>query len=169
MYGSELEEALLYDPFTKHLLRGIFAADNLPRLIDKPCLIVANTDSLKKAGTHWVAFYFDSFGRGEYFDSYGLPPYIPEHREFLQRNCTRWTHNNVQLQGLMSKVCGEYCVLYLAHRARGLFPYEFVNTFKTFNSYEKNDNFVRNMFKSKFKNVRHTRKYFKGQCCCSKR
>ena len=27
-----------------------------------------------KPGEHWIAVYFKNRGRGEYFDSYGLPP-----------------------------------------------------------------------------------------------
>ena len=48
--------------------------------------MVANTDPSSKPGTHWVAFYFPSKGKGEFFDSYGHPPiyYNNSFKNFLK-------------------------------------------------------------------------------------
>ena len=46
-----------------------------PKVIDRfPCGFVANTDPSDEPGAHWVAFYFQSERKGEFFDSYGKPP-----------------------------------------------------------------------------------------------
>ena len=38
-----------------------------------PSAYVINSETHDQPGEHWVAVYFDQHGRGEYFDSYGLP------------------------------------------------------------------------------------------------
>ena len=52
-----------------------FAADELPKVMNAfPCGFVANTDPSTEPETLWVAFYFPSREKGEFFDSYGYPP-----------------------------------------------------------------------------------------------
>jgi hypothetical protein len=55
---------------------------------------------------------------GEYFDSLGEPPEAP-FRTFLHRQCTRWIYTDRQLQSVVSRFCGHYCIFYCLHRARG--------------------------------------------------
>lgn len=169
MYGVDLEEALLCDKWTKDLLVGVFAADKLPCAITRPAILIANTDPQRKPGAHWVAFYIDEFGRGEFFDSYGLPPLVREHRQFLDRHCSSWTYNGKGLQGLNSKVCGEYCVLYLAHRARGLSLSEFLWYFKKFQTPCQNDAWVKKQFTKYFGQcIKPQRVMCRSQCCCAR-
>ena len=74
MNTLQLERALKHNTFTKKIFVGVFAADELPTLNTFPCGFVANTDPSTEPGTHWVAFYFPSREKGEFFDSYGHPP-----------------------------------------------------------------------------------------------
>ena len=88
----------------------------------------ANTDPSTEPGTHWVAFYFPSEEKGESFDSYGQPPeqYRDLFRDFLEPY--EWQFNTRKLQSAWSDVCGQYCIFYLSHRARGLSMNKIVQT-----------------------------------------
>ena len=72
MNTRQLERALKRNAYTKKIFAGVFPADEVPEIIDTfPCGFVANTDPSTEPGTHWVAFYFPSREKGEFFDSYG--------------------------------------------------------------------------------------------------
>ena len=97
---------------------GTFACDHLPRAVDKPAALVVNTDPAHMPGTHWVCIYIEN-DRGEYFDSYGLPPTGDYFTNFLRNNCKKWIWNKKQLQSLDSTVCGQWCISFLTARGRG--------------------------------------------------
>lgn len=138
------------DQHVAPFFEGVYAADTLPRHVHKrPALLIANTDPISREGQHWVAFYIGEHGEGEFWDSYGFPPLVSHHRKFLNRLCKKWTFNHTSLQAIDSQVCGEYCVLYLVHRAHGHSLHDFVK--KLFCSHpEKNDLTVRRLFKRMF-------------------
>ena len=53
---------------------GVFPSDKLPKTIEKyPCGFVVNTYQGNEPGTHWLAFYFPSERKREFFDSFGHP------------------------------------------------------------------------------------------------
>ena len=107
MNTLQLKRALERDTFTKKIFGGVFAADELPKTFDTfPYGFVANTDPSTEPGTHWVAFYFPSRDKGEFFDSYGYPP---EHYGFESYKIETW--NKYKLQSSWSNVCGQYCIL----------------------------------------------------------
>ena len=97
-----------------------------------------NTDPASKPGSHWVALYVDSYRRGEYFDSYGMPPKIPALLAFLKRNCDTWQYNERRVQGLFSSVCGQFCVYFLLNRAGGTPMEEILARFSP-EDFEEND------------------------------
>lgn len=97
---------------------AVYAANRLPLSISYPCAIIVNTDPDSKPGTHWIAIYIDKFQNGEYFDSYGLPPFVSQHKKFLRANCKKFLYNTKEMQSLDSNVCGQYCLLYLYFRSR---------------------------------------------------
>ena len=73
MNTLQIKRALERNAFTKKIFGGVFAADELPKLNTFPCGFVANTDPSTEPGTHWVAFYFPSRDKGEFFDSSATP------------------------------------------------------------------------------------------------
>ena len=74
MNTLQLKRALERNTFTKKIFGGVFAADELPRVMNTfPCGFVANTDPSTEPGMSWVAFYFPSRDKGEFFDSAATP------------------------------------------------------------------------------------------------
>ena len=134
MNTLQLERALKHNTFTKKIFVGVFAADELSDLDTFPCGFVVNTDPSTEPGTHWVAFYFPSRDKGEFFDSYGHPP---EHygEPFTVYNVE--TINSHKLQSSWSNVCGHYCIFYLYHKSRGYSMSKIVNMFSS--NVDKND------------------------------
>ena len=109
------------DRFTKHHFRGVFACDQLPKqYMPRPSALVINTDPADKPGQHWVAIYITQDGVGEYFDSYGKGPNIPQIEHFLRKNAKSFIYNRRHLQGTFSTVCGQYTIFFLLHRCREL-------------------------------------------------
>ena len=108
MNTLQLKRALERNPFTKKTFRGVFAADELPEIINTfPYRFVANTDPSTEPGTLGLAFYFPSREKGEFFYSYGYPP---EHYDETFKFETIETWNNRKLQSSWSEVCGQYCI-----------------------------------------------------------
>ena len=99
------------------LLIGIFAADKLPRRLPvrRPLLMVCNTDPHNKPGEHWIAMYLNKDGTGEYFDSFGGTP-LPIFNDFLELHCSEYVFSNEQLQSVLSRFCGHYCVFYCLYK-----------------------------------------------------
>lgn len=147
MDGYTLDKIMRQDKHVAPYFAGVFAADTLPiRLHQRPALLICNTDPVSKPGTHWVAFYIGKHGEGEFWDSYGMPPIVPLHRKFLDRMCKKWTHNPTSLQAIDSLVCGEYCALYLFHRAHGHTLDCFVKKYFDAKDPHKNDAVVEKLF-----------------------
>jgi hypothetical protein len=119
MFSSQIVNALTTDPHVSNCFEGVFPCDKLPQNVDFPSAFVANTDPSNEKGEHWVCYYFDKNGNAEYFDSFGLPPSNCQLYNFFQRNGKLHKYNDVQIQGLTSDSCGQYCIAILANRARG--------------------------------------------------
>lgn len=126
--------------------RGVYASNQLPYKVSKPCMIVANTDPDTAPGTHWVAFFVNENGFGTYFDSFGRPP-KNQHRNFIQRNCSSWTYNSTSLQDVTSSVCGQYCLVYLKH----MLSFDSLNAFVSlFSSNSKKNDYVLKLLFAKY-------------------
>lgn len=172
MDGLTLERVIRKDPHASRIFEGVFASDTLPhRLKSRPALLIVNSDPISKPGTHWLAISIDAEGRGEFFDSYGLKPYIPGHRRFLNRMCKSWKYNNFDLQALRSTVCGQYCVMYLLFKAHGYTLHDFVTQFFS-DDCNNNDRVVANMFKRYSKKITLCKDFSakrNHQSCCERR
>jgi hypothetical protein len=173
MYTSQIHRALMADPYVSQYFEGVFPCDLLPKKIGYPCAVVANTDPVSEKGEHWVAYHFDNSGQAEYFDSYGFPP--PEDSDltaFLEDNCVKWKYNKVWLQGIDSNVCGQYCIAFLARRARGHSLTDIVTNYRGQQPGD-NDQAVASIVNSTY-NITTTNTPTvqqtggMGQCCCSK-
>ena len=106
---------------------GVFSADNLP---EKTRLLLVNTDPSHRPGRHWVCMYVDNDGYGEYFDSFGDPP-TANFERYLNRHCSSWKCNRGQLQSVISRFCGHYCIYYCMLRSRGVDMCKIVSSFST--------------------------------------
>ncbi|CAB3981379.1 ADP-dependent glucokinase [Paramuricea clavata] len=105
MNTAQITHALEQDPVTSKKFCGVFPSDKLPQTINRyPCGFVANTDPSSKPGTHWVAFYFPSEEKGEFFDSYGHAPeyYRESFGDFLKSRA--WDFNRRKLQSAWSDI-----------------------------------------------------------------
>jgi hypothetical protein len=144
---------------------GVYAADTLPKKYSKPAAFIANTDEQGKPGTHWVAIFIPKAGKSEYFDSYGLSPFVKSHLSFLNKE--NWTYNKIEMQSLTSNVCGHYCLMFLASRMNG-------HTLKSFQSLFTKDLFANDLqvltcSKKVLKHLRlSTCSQSGGQYCCAK-
>jgi hypothetical protein len=109
---------------------GVFPCDILPDVETLPAGLVINTHPSTKPGEHWIAIYIDKDGHGDYFDSYGN---VPQHKSiisFLNINCPNgWNSNRITLQSVTGETCGQYCVLYLIMRSRGLSNQDYLRMF----------------------------------------
>lgn len=106
--------------------RGTFSRDTIP---DVTGLMIVNTDPSHLPGTHWIAIFIDPRRqRGEYFDSFGRPP--DEHfNNYMNAHCSNWIYNKRQLQSIVSKYCGYYCVVYCLLRSAGKDMISFIKIF----------------------------------------
>lgn len=112
MLGENIQRVLTRDVFTKHMYKGVFSRDLIPRVLNSPYCIVINTDLSTGRGIHWVAVYGDEHSV-EFFDSFGFPPEQYE----IKIGCD--LTNQKILQCTNSQTCGYYCLYYLLFRCRG--------------------------------------------------
>ena len=119
------------DRFLRSRLRdfdGVFGVDNLPK---DPHLLVCNTDPSDKPGLHWIAIYIEN-GRGDFFDSFGRRPNADFER-YMNRHCSSWNFNDKQLQSVVNKLCGYYCIYFCILRSRDVDMCKIVRSFSSDN------------------------------------
>ena len=137
MRGYDIANVLKKDILSRRVFKGVFPRDvlqHLPVNSRHPSAYIINTASHNEPGEHWVAVWLHG-GRGEYFDSYGLPP-IKEHIEkFMKKHCRYYQWNRRVLQGILSNTCGHYCLYYILQKARGHSMDRICARFNTFSHY----------------------------------
>ena len=143
---------------------GVSLSDILPQqAIARSGTLTVNTDPHTEGGSHWLAIHLLSRSHSSfYFDTYGLPPFIPSIESFINRNIIVRNYNTIQLQGLTSTVCGKYCCLFALYMDRGYTPRRFVGLLTTASA----DRAVSDMFASEFGPLRSLSR--RGQCCGSR-
>jgi len=115
----------------RHALRifpqfdDIYSSNTLP---PRPHgLLMCNLDPAHCPGTQYVATYVDG-DYGEYFDLIGRAP--PDSiRNYLDRWCgdaDKWIFNDRQVQSVINRLCGHYCVYYCALRSNAISRREIV-------------------------------------------
>lgn len=112
MLTEEINDALVdYRGFL-----GTWPCDMIPDISPREGVVV-NTDPSNKPGTHWIAIYRPAHGPVEYFDSFGLPPLIPETINYMNRIAPHgWTYSISNVQHEINNSCGQHCINYLKHR-----------------------------------------------------
>ena len=107
---------------------GCFPRDKLPENADSPFALVANTETAKQKGEHWVAIFVDRNGCGEYFDSYGRKPLSTFARYLTENAPNGWkTALDSPVQSIFSTTCGQHCLYYLYNKCRGRTTFPFVS------------------------------------------
>lgn len=117
MYDGEIEAELE----TCDSFQGVFMSDTIPTNFKSSKQgIIINLDSSEEIGSHWVAFWRNTDGSGEYFDSFGAPPpfHIQTSLEVLSQS--ELIYSNVSLQHESSSSCGLYCIFFIKHKCLGL-------------------------------------------------
>ena len=114
-----IKHILANDTRTRDSFRGVYSRNELPITAPTTSLYICNTDPNHKPGEHWVTIYIDNDRRGEYFDSFGMPPLFDEFVTFLNNNTKSWKHNNRVVQDVYSSACGFHCIFYAVHRCVG--------------------------------------------------
>ena len=71
MNTKQLWNALCLNPVTNQYFDGIYSADTLKEIREKPDLIICNTDPSNKPREHWVLFFF-SDNSVNFFDLLGV-------------------------------------------------------------------------------------------------
>jgi hypothetical protein len=75
---------------------GVYPRGLLPETLDQKAIMI-NTDPHDKPGGHWVCLYVTS-PVVEYFDSYGLPPFIVTFKTLFVATGKRFiTHTCIKL------------------------------------------------------------------------
>ena len=141
-----------------HHTVGVFAADKIIERWHKPCAFIFTPDDSSKRSQHWVSVYVAKNSNAYYLDSYGLAPCIPNHVRVLRKNCRHVRWDIMQLQSDESKVCGQFCVMFLFCMSNGKTVNEFLNKFTT--NTLQNDRIVEKFVEkiSKTKSKRNTNK-----------
>lgn len=152
MYAIELELFIQSNPQIVQHFNGIFHAEGrIPSYINYPSSYIFNT------GDRWVAVYIDEFHRGEYFDSFGLPPPYKIFL-FIQNATEKWSYNRHRIQSESSDYSGYYTLMYLIHRSSGQDIEGFTSLFSDCTDEEKDkrigDLFSKSFNSSKIKSVK---------------
>ena len=119
MNTNEISEYLNRDLICSKIFYGVYPPNKIPKLRSLPALIVCYTDTNSRPGERLIVLYVDENRRGEYFDSMGRFP-TKRSKKFLDVNCTAWIWNEKQLQSVISKFCGHYCIFHCLYRCRGV-------------------------------------------------
>lgn len=131
--------------FNNHFL-GVLACDQLPTKViwNLPTMVIVNTHTSDLPGEHWLAVYISEDRVGCFFDSFGNKPdygrFPTMIADFLNTSCTTQQYSTRQVQDFTSTTCGQHCVFFLYHMAKGC-SYEEVISKYSFNL-AKNDNMV---------------------------
>ena len=108
MNSLQIESLLKKDPEAKKIFKKVCALVEI-EVPSYPSAYAINSE-------HWVAVYFNKNRRGEYFDSYGLPPVILGLEPYMDRFSLIWIYNRKTIQSLISNVCRHYWVHFILFR-----------------------------------------------------
>ena len=144
MNTNQLWNALCLNPVTNQYFDGIYSADTLKEIREKPDLIICNTDPSNKPGEHWVLFFF-SDNSVDFFDSLGrdIKYYGSIFLDFIANFVTNYEQSLQRMQPLKSDLCGQYCLYYAFAKCNGLSMDEIIYNIP---NYKDVVNFVNRLF-----------------------
>ena len=89
---------------------GVYSSDNLPKKINNVAYVV-NLDEYKNIGTHWISLFVKN-NEVIYFDSFGVE-YVPNQIiKFIKSKDIKT--NIFGIQEINSKMCGYFCIGFIA-------------------------------------------------------
>ena len=142
MNSQGLKSYCLKHSHIKPYFGGVVPKNLIPiSLRRKPIFYIVNTAASYENGQHWVVLWFDH-NTIEYFDSLGSPPSELEIERSLSWHGPDYVYNSTEVQGHLTKTCGQFCLFYIYFKARGLSMTEIVAKF--------NKNYILNDVKVKF-------------------
>ena len=117
MNTLQIERICSTDPELAMKFKGVYACDQLPAEAESDSFYICNTAPSSHQGLHWIVVYKSVHNITEYFDSLGLSDIQDNIKHFLGYN---YRIANVQTQETLSSLCGQYCILYMSLRCRGI-------------------------------------------------
>lgn len=115
--SKQLTKILTTDTCTRNKFLGIFSIDTLPDVVKFPSCLIFNTDPHDKPGQHWIAVYFYSNKKCEFFDPLGFSPSFYGLKDYFD-SYSHFVYNKKQIQPFYSRKCGYYCFVFLLFRCR---------------------------------------------------
>lgn len=125
---------------------GVYARDEIPIKVSGPTGLIVNTDNRSNPGAHWVAIYVNIKGEGELFDSLASQDVLTSFKEWMETNTTSFLFPLIPIQSSISKLCGVYCIAFLALRFENWSFSNIINCFA--HNPLKNDLFLFNILKN---------------------
>ena len=125
---------------------GAFPADLhcLPIILNYPSGLIVNSDSCNFPGAHWIAIYFKSSRKCYFFDSFGMPPILKSHRDYIYRYSEKMDYNSFTVQGPLSVTCGGHSIFFLTKMLEG-YTMDSIMKFYS-NDISKNDAMIYRMY-----------------------
>ena len=147
MNTTDLRRLLKCDKVLNKFDITVCAVDQLPMKINFPCGFIINTDPITRKGSHWVAVFFYSASKCEFFDSMGQNPkfYNAYFENFIYKFCTNFTYNHKPIQMRYSNICGIYCIMFLMYCCKAKRMNIFIEQFGSNRSL--NDIILMNMYR----------------------
>lgn len=145
MITSEILNIMSCDDILNKMTLGVFPADRIPVEFPKPAAFVINLDNHNQPGSHWVALFVNENFKFEYFDSYGRKP-PPEINKYIMENSSTFEYNKKCIQKFFTSTCGQFCIFYLAWRARGISMKHIVSVLEKDFADEFVAGFINNLF-----------------------
>ncbi|GFS72857.1 uncharacterized protein NPIL_3781 [Nephila pilipes] len=139
----EVSSYLKFCPVTRHIFKGVYAADYIPNLRPyNEAAIVVNTDISTGKGVHWLALYYKN-GKLEFFDSFGRgPEYFQPHISKYVRNYPHVEYERTRLQIRDDLMCGYYSIFYILKRSFGISSMDIFNHLQNIENSSERDHFV---------------------------
>ena len=102
-------------PKAKACFYGVFSLDTLPYSFSLPATFIVNNQASNLPGEHWICIHIDHLQRGEYADSFGMPPPLKV-SHWLTKVCISWTRNVQRVQHVLSTTCGAHTLFFAVKR-----------------------------------------------------
>jgi len=147
MNNHQIASLLYSNRHTRNIFGGVYSADTVPppSLVTEPIAYVVNKDPEGMPGSHWVAVFLAENSLCEYFDSYGLPCDLEKVNDLIGEE---YIYNPVQLQSLITTVCGQHACFYILNKSRDKSMVDIIKSYPGVPLL--NDNFVNQMLERHF-------------------